>query len=71
MLNGRGRGRALNNVFVERFWRKVKYENVYLKGYEDMKRLNTGLKEYFKFYNHKRPHSSLDDSTPTEVYFAA
>ena len=66
-----GRGRALDNVFVERLWRTVKYENVYLKGYEDMKRLKAGLKEYFEFYNHKRPHPSLDGSTPAEVYFAA
>ena len=65
------RGRALDNVFVERLWRTVKYENVYLKGYEDMKQLKAGLKEYFEFYNHKRPHSSLDGSTPAEVYFAA
>jgi len=66
-----GRGRALDNVFVERLWRTVKYENVYLKGYEDMTQLKAGLKEYFEFYNHKRPHSSLDGSTPAEVYFAA
>ena len=66
-----GRGRALDNVFVERLWRTVKYENVYLKGYEDMKRLKAGLKEYFEFYNHKRPHSLLDGSTTAEVYFAA
>lgn len=66
-----GRGRALDNVFVERLWRTVKYENVYLKGYEDMKQLKAGLKEYVEFYNHKRPHSSLDGSTPAEVYVAA
>ncbi len=66
-----GRGRALDNVFIERLWRTVKYENVYLKGYEDMKRLKAGLKEYFEFYNYKRPHSSLDGSTPAEFYFAA
>ena len=66
-----GRGRALDNVFVEVLWRTVKYENVYLKGYEGMKRLKAGLKEYFEFYNHKRPYSSLDGSTPAEVYFAA
>jgi putative transposase len=66
-----GRGRALDNVFVERLWRTVKYENVYFKGYEDMKQLKAGLKEYFEFYNYKRPHSSLDGSTPAEVYFTA
>jgi putative transposase len=61
----------LDNVLVERLWRTVKYENVYLKGYEDMKRLKAGLKKYFEFYNHKRPHSSPDGSTPAEVYFTA
>ena len=65
-----GRGRALDNVFVERLWRTVKYENVYLKGYEDMIQLKAGLKEYFEFYNHKRPHSSLDGCTPAEVFAA-
>ena len=48
-----GRGRVLDNVFVERLWRTVKYENVYLKSYENMKQLKAGLKEYFEFYNHK------------------
>jgi len=46
-------------------------ENACLKGYEDMKQLKLGLKEYFKFYNQKRPDSSLDGSTPAEIYFAA
>jgi putative transposase len=63
-----GRGRALDNIFVERLWRSVKHENVYLKGYVDMPRLQLGLTEYFKFYNSERPHQSLGDLTPIEVY---
>lgn len=66
-----GRGRALDNVFVERLWRTVKYENVYLKGYENMVQLKRGLKEYFEFYNNRRRHSSLDAKTPGEVYEAS
>jgi len=64
-----GRGRALDNVFVERLWRSVKYEDIYLKGYSTMAELKAGLKGYFEFYNHRRPHSSLDGMTPAEVYF--
>ena len=63
-----GRGRALDNVFVERLWRSVKYEDVYLKGYEEMAQLKRGLKAYFEFYNNRRRHSSLDGKTPAEVY---
>lgn len=63
-----GKGRALDNVFVERLWRSVKYEDVYLKGYATMKEVKTGLKEYFRFYNHERLHQGLDDRTPDEVY---
>lgn len=63
-----GRGRALDNVFVERLWRSVKYENIYLKGYSDLAELKAGLKAYFNWYNHQRPHSSLDGKTPEEVY---
>jgi len=66
-----GRGRALDNVFVERLWRTVKYENVYLKGYENMAQLKQGLKAYFEFYNNRRRHSSLDAKTPAEVYEAS
>lgn len=63
-----GRGRALDNIFVERLWRSVKHEDVYLKGYVDMPRLQLGLAEYFEFYNTERPHQSLGDLTPIEVY---
>lgn len=64
-----GRGRALDNVFVERLWRSVKHEDIYLKCYSSMAELKAGLKAYFEFYNHRRPHSSLDGMTPAEVYF--
>lgn len=63
-----GRGRALDNIFVERLWRSVKHEDVYLKGYVDMPRLQLGLTEYFEFYNTERPHQSLGDLTPIQVY---
>jgi putative transposase len=63
-----GRGRCLDNVFVERLWRSVKYEDVYLKGYERVPELEGGLRTYFGFYNTERPHQSLDYRTPAEVY---
>lgn len=63
-----GRGRALDNIFVERLWRSVKYENVYLKGYETIPDAEAGLKEYFEFYNLNRKHQSLDYKTPWLVY---
>ena len=66
-----GRGRALDNIFVERLWRSVKHEDVYLKGYVDMLGLRLGLTEYFEFYNTERPHQSLGNRTPVEVYHTA
>lgn len=63
-----GRGRAIDNIFVERLWRSVKYENVYLKGYETIPQAETGLKEYFEFYNTERHHQSLNYKTPWLVY---
>ena len=63
-----GRGRCLDNVFVERLWRSVKYEDVYLRGYESVPDLERGLAAYFRFYNHERPHQSLGYRTPAEVY---
>ena len=63
-----GRGRALDNIFVERLWRSVKHEDVYLKGYANMPELMLGLTEYFIFYNGERPHQSLGNRTPNEVY---
>jgi putative transposase len=65
-----GRGRALDNVFVERLWRSVKYEDVYLKDYRTPRDSFEGLTKYFRFYNHERPHQSLDYRTPAEVFYA-
>jgi putative transposase len=64
-----GRGRALDNVFVERLWRTVKCEDIYLKDYQTIRECIRGLREFFRFYNCERPHSSLDGATPAEVYF--
>ena len=63
------KGRYLDNIFTERLWRTVKYENVYLKHCQNIKEAGGGLTEYFDFYNNKRFHSSLDDLTPAQVYF--
>ena len=65
-----GRGRCLDNVFVERLWRTVKYEDIYLRGYESVRELEKGLKAYFGFYNEERKHQSLGYRTPSEVYRA-
>lgn len=59
-----GRGRALDNVFVERLWRSVKYEEVYLKDYQTVLEARDGLKQYFRFYNYERYHQSLNYQTP-------
>ena len=63
-----GRGRALDNIFVERLWRNVKYEDVYLNGYATMGELHAGLTRYFAFYNGERPHQALGYQTPDLVY---
>jgi putative transposase len=65
-----GRGRCLDNVFVERLWRSVKYEDVYIRGYEAVPALREGLARYFAFYNGERPHQSLGYRTPAAVYRA-
>lgn len=64
-----GKGSWRDNVFVERLWRSVKYEDVYLRAYESVSAVRTGLNRYFNFYNGRRPHSSLDGQTPDQVYF--
>ncbi len=64
-----GRGRALDNIFVERLWRSVKYEEVYLHDYNTPREARQGLARYFEFYDHERPHQSLDYRTPADVYF--
>lgn len=65
-----GRGRALDNIFVERLWRSLKQENIYLKGYAGVSELIRGLTDYFAFYNAERPHQSLSNHTPNRVYEA-
>ena len=63
-----GRGRCMDNIFTERLWRSVKYEEVYLKSYGDITEAKTNLAAYFKFYNNERRHQSLECKTPSEVY---
>jgi putative transposase len=65
-----GRGRALDNIFVERLWRTVKYENIYMNDYQTVPELRSGLKRYFEFYNQERLHQSLDYQTPSDVHFS-
>jgi len=65
-----GRGRWMDNVFIERLWRSVKYEEVYLKGYENIPEARRELTAYFDFYNHRRRHQGLADRTPDEVYWS-
>jgi len=66
-----GKGRWVDNVFVERLWRSVKYEEIYLHAYETPKQVNQALTRYFGFYNTRRPHQALDQRTPDAVYFAS
>jgi putative transposase len=65
-----GRGRWLDNVFIERLWRSVKHEEVYLKAYENLTEARTELAAYFDFYNHRRRHQGLSDRTPDDVYWS-
>ena len=64
-----GRGRCLDNIFTERLWRTVKYEDVFLQSYQNLDDARQGLEQYLRFYNNKRRHQSLDYSTPASVYF--
>ena len=64
-----GRGRALDNIFTERLWRTIKYEEVYLKDYATPREARLELRHYFQFYNFERPHQALDYRTPAQVYF--
>jgi putative transposase len=66
-----GKGRWIDNVFIERLWRSVKYEEVYLHGYTNGIEARTGLTRYFSFYNARRSHQTLEYRTPDDVYFAA
>lgn len=65
-----GKGRCWDNIFIERLWRSVKYEEIYLKHYETVPQVRRGLSDYFRFYNDERPHQALEDRTPAEVYQA-
>src|SRR3954466_16070015 len=64
-----GKGAWRDNVFVERLWRSVKYEEVYLRAYDSVSEARTSIGRYLDFYNSRRPHSSLDDMTPDQAYF--
>jgi putative transposase len=66
-----GRGRAFDNIFVERLWRTVKYEGIYIKEYGTVLELEGGLDHYFWFYNHERPHQALAYQTPAQMYLRA
>jgi putative transposase len=66
-----GRGRCLDNIFIERLWRSLKYEEVYLKDYASVPEARASIARYFQFYNHERLHQSLDYRTPAEVYLLA
>jgi putative transposase len=65
-----GRGRVFDNIFIERLWRSIKYEEVFLKDYQSVRDAIAGLRAYFSFYNNERPHQALDYRTPQQVYFA-
>jgi putative transposase len=65
-----GRGRCLDNIFIERLWRSLKYEEVYLKDYQLVSEARTGIEKYFQFYNYERLHQSLDYQTPAAIYEA-
>jgi putative transposase len=64
-----GKGRWMDNVFIERLWRSVKHQEVYLRAYDSVAEPRLGLERYFRFYNTRRTHQSLDRHTPDEVYF--
>ena len=65
-----GRGRCVDNIFIERLWRSLKYEEVYLKDYALVPEAQAGIGRYFRFYNHERLHASLDYQTPASIYLA-
>ncbi len=66
-----GRGSWRDNIFIERFWRSIKYEEIYLHAYDSVSAARRGIGRYIEFYNSRRPHSALDKSTPDEYYFAS
>ncbi len=64
-----GRGRAMDNIFIERLWRSVKYEEIYINEFKSVDQLRKALKKYFDFYNYERPHQSFNGQTPAEMYY--
>jgi len=64
-----GQGRAFDNIMIERLWRSLKYQDIYIKDYQTIMELSAGLNDYFNFYNHERPHQPLNDKTPAKVYY--
>ncbi len=70
MISMDGKGSWKDNVFIERFWKTVKYEEVYLKGYESLTQARKELKGYMEFYSRERRHQGLDSRTPEEVYWS-
>src|ERR1700733_3029204 len=66
-----GKGRCLDNVYIERFWRSIKYEAIHLNEYDCLKQLSNGIKQYINFYNNKRYHQSLNYETPASIYFSS
>ena len=64
-----GKGRALDNVYIERVWRTLKYENIFLYDYETVKKLRKGIDRFFKFYNEERFHQNLNYKVPDDIYF--
>ena len=65
------KGRSIDNIVIERFWRTLKYEDVYLKGYGTLREASKGIGKFIHYYNTKRLHSSIDYQTPSEAYEAA
>jgi len=65
-----GKGRCIDNIFIERLWRSLKYEEVYLKAYDSVKQAQHSIEQWIMFYNEMRPHQGLSGSTPDEVYAA-
>lgn len=63
-----GKGRALDSIFVEKLWRSLKHECIYLRDWETVREIRQGVSEYFDFYNYERPHQSLDGQTPASIY---
>jgi putative transposase len=66
-----GKGRATDNICIERFWRSIKYEEIYLNEYKNIKQLNKAIEKYMDAYNKRRLHSAIDYKTPNEVYYQA